>query len=142
VCDLSNSACCTSTCQYASAGTVCRAAVDSTCDYTETCTGTNATCPEDKTAPDGESCGSDGLACASGTCTSLNLQCQTAGASMNLTAACEQRNDQSCVVTCKDPDVSYVNSLMMGEILIRQGSMCCSTNGSGGWITVRYVHQL
>jgi hypothetical protein len=105
VCDPSNSACCTSTCLYASNGTVCRPAVNSICDYPETCTGSNATCPEDRTATDGTSCGSDGLSCASGTCTSLNLQCQTAGSDMNLTTACGQRDDTSCVVTCRDPRI-------------------------------------
>jgi hypothetical protein len=88
---------------------VCRAAVDAQCDFAEVCSGNNATCPADKTAPDGQSCGSSGEACASGTCTSLNLQCQSAGASMNLTTACGQRDDTSCVVTCKSPNVTYVS---------------------------------
>ncbi|ORX35582.1 Metallo-peptidase family M12-domain-containing protein [Kockovaella imperatae] len=103
VCDPANSACCTSTCQFASAGTVCRPAVDATCDIAETCTGNNATCPPDVTEPDGKECGRDGLACAAGQCTSLDLQCQRAGTSMNLTQACGQRNDRSCVISCRDP---------------------------------------
>ena len=103
VCDPSNSACCTSQCQYASANTVCRPAVNAICDFAETCTGNNATCPDDKTAPDGKSCGSDSLACAGGQCTSLSLQCEKAGASLNLTTACGQKDDKSCVVSCKDP---------------------------------------
>ncbi|GFZ46899.1 Disintegrin and metalloproteinase domain-containing protein B [Saitozyma sp. JCM 24511] len=126
VCDPSNSACCTSSCQYASSGTVCRAAVDAQCDYAEVCSGNNATCPADKTAPDGQSCGSSGEACASGTCTSLNLQCQSAGASMNLTTACGQRDDTSCVVTCKSPNVT--NQCVVLQTPLVDGSPC----GYGG----------
>ena len=108
ICDPSNSACCSSTCQYASVGTICRPAVDATCDFAETCTGTNASCPVDLTAKDGKACGANGLACASGTCTSLSLQCHLAGASNNLITACGQKDDTSCVVSCKDPTSSYV----------------------------------
>ncbi|KAK8864698.1 hypothetical protein IAR55_001950 [Kwoniella newhampshirensis] len=140
VCDPSNSACCTSTCQYASSGTVCRPAVDPTCDIAETCSGNNATCPEDRTASDGTSCGTSGagLACASGTCTSLNLQCQTAGASMGLTRACGQRDDRSCVVSCRDPNIA--NQCVVLQTPLVDGSPCgygghCynSTCDSGSW---------
>ncbi len=115
VCDPSNSACCSSTCHYASAGTVCRPSVNAICDFAEVCTGSNATCPPDLTAKDGKSCGSNGLACASGTCTSLSQQCQTAGASNNLTTACGQKDDTSCVVTCKDPTNAYVTTAAPSE---------------------------
>ncbi|OCF31943.1 zinc metalloprotease [Kwoniella heveanensis BCC8398] len=138
LCDPSNSACCTESCQLASAGTVCRSAVDATCDYEETCTGNNATCPEDKTAPDGQSCGSDGLACASGTCTSLNQQCTLAGSSMGLTQACGQKDDKSCVVTCRDPNVT--NQCVVLQTPLVDGSPCgygghCynSTCKAGSW---------
>ena len=102
VCDPSNSACCTSSCQFSSSGTVCRPAVDPTCDIAEQCSGSSADCPADKTASDGKFCGS-GLSCAAGQCTSLDLQCQKAGTSMNLTTACGQKDDKSCVISCKDP---------------------------------------
>lgn len=102
VCDPQNDACCTDQCQVASSGVVCRAARDSTCDFQETCDGSSADCPEDKTADDGVDCG-NGLSCASGICTSLNQQCRQSGNSLNLTEACGQKNDQSCVVTCRDP---------------------------------------
>lgn len=52
VCDPSNEDCCTQTCQFASSGTVCRKSTG-VCDPQETCSGTNATCPEDVTTPDG-----------------------------------------------------------------------------------------
>jgi hypothetical protein len=53
VCDPSNEDCCSSNCQFAGAGTVCRASTG-TCDPQETCSGTNATCPPDVNAPDGK----------------------------------------------------------------------------------------
>lgn len=111
VCDPANSACCTNQCKVASAGVICRPSKDQSCDYSETCTGTNSTCPDDKTVPDGDSCGSDGLACASGQCTSLDQQCKSAtatGSEYNLTKACGQRDDRSCVVSCRDPSVVWV----------------------------------
>lgn len=102
VCDPQNDGCCTDQCQVASQGTVCRAARDATCDYQEVCDGTSDSCPEDRTADDGTACGND-LQCASGVCTSLDQQCRQSGNSMNLTTACGQKNDKSCVVSCRDP---------------------------------------
>ncbi|KEF57566.1 uncharacterized protein A1O9_05484 [Exophiala aquamarina CBS 119918] len=102
VCDSSNEGCCTSQCQFASVGTVCRASTGQ-CDPQETCSGTNGTCPPDTTAPDGDSCG-DGLRCASGQCTSRDLQCKTLMGSYtagNDTYAC---NSQTCSLSCASPD--------------------------------------
>ncbi|WWC88993.1 uncharacterized protein L201_003910 [Kwoniella dendrophila CBS 6074] len=126
VCDPTNAACCTSTCQLASAGTVCRSSIDSTCDYEETCTGTNSTCPDDKTAPDGKKCGDNGLACASGKCTSLNQQCKLAGSSLGLSSSCGQKNDKTCVVSCRDPNVT--NQCVVLQTSLVDGSPC----GYGG----------
>ncbi|UOH83270.1 hypothetical protein LQV05_005990 [Cryptococcus neoformans] len=126
VCDPSNSACCTSSCQYSPSNTTCRPAVNDICDYPEYCTGTSANCPEDQTAEDGTSCGSDGLKCASGTCTSLDQQCRTAGATMGLSEACGQRDDTSCVVTCKDPNST--SSCVVLQTPLVDGSPC----GYGG----------
>lgn len=52
VCDPSNEDCCSSSCQFASSGTICRSSTG-TCDPQETCSGTAASCPADSTAPDG-----------------------------------------------------------------------------------------
>ena len=90
VCDPSNSECCTEQCSFAPSGQVCRPALDPQCDTAEVCTGTSAACPANKVSPDGEhvdpgfnsfcclsghytgqKCG-NGLACASGQCTSLD----------------------------------------------------------------------
>ncbi|KAJ9608645.1 hypothetical protein H2200_006416 [Cladophialophora chaetospira] len=102
VCDPSNEGCCTTQCQFSSAGTVCRASTGQ-CDPEETCAGTNGTCPNDTTAPDGTDCGNN-LKCASGQCTSRDLQCKTLMGSYtsdNDTYAC---NSQTCSLSCASPD--------------------------------------
>ena len=101
VCDDSNEDCCKG-CQFASAGTVCRASTGQ-CDPQEVCPGNNSTCPADKTANDGTSCGS-GQQCASGQCTSRDSQCKTLMASYtsnNDTYAC---NSQTCQIQCASPE--------------------------------------
>ncbi|KAL8730272.1 MAG: hypothetical protein Q9166_004155 [cf. Caloplaca sp. 2 TL-2023] len=104
VCDDANEACCNN-CQFSSAGTVCRSSTGE-CDPQETCTGTNATCPSDVTAPDGQSCGNSSAhtQCASGQCTSRNQQCKTlmgSFTSRNDTYAC---NSQDCTLSCASPE--------------------------------------
>lgn len=107
VCDPTNSACCTQSCQFANNGTICRPSLDDRCDYAEYCTGRNASCPVNQYRPNGEGCGSNGLACATGRCTSLDQQCQNSGGTnYNFTQACGQRADTSCVVSCRDPSSS------------------------------------
>lgn len=111
VCDPLNSLCCTTMCQVAGSGTVCRASIDTRCDKEEVCDGSSSSCPKDEFESNGESspshvrcfqsaranvfrflrpgkgCG-DGLSCASGVCTSRDLQCRNAGASLDITSAC------------------------------------------------------
>ncbi|GJN92635.1 hypothetical protein Rhopal_005670-T1 [Rhodotorula paludigena] len=87
VCDPRNSLCCTSQCQIAGAGTVCRASQDQRCDREETCDGSSRDCPDDEYESDGTGCGS-GLSCASGVCTSRDEQCRNAGSSLDLQSAC------------------------------------------------------
>ena len=105
VCDPSNEGCCTSSCQFSAVSAVCRASSGS-CDPQETCSGTNGTCPPDQTAKDGTSCGASGagLSCASGQCTSRDLQCKTlmgSYTSNNDTYAC---NSQTCSLSCASPE--------------------------------------
>jgi Disintegrin len=71
VCDPSSAPCCTAQCQFAPASQVCRPAKDPQCDTPEVCTGNSSACPADLFAPNGKSCGPNGLACATGECTSL-----------------------------------------------------------------------
>ncbi|OCK74048.1 hypothetical protein K432DRAFT_387041 [Lepidopterella palustris CBS 459.81] len=102
VCDDSNEDCCKN-CQLASNTTICRASTGQ-CDPAETCTGTSPNCPADKTQPDGTSCGSGGLQCASGQCTSRDQQCKTVMGSYtqgNDTYACDSVN---CQLSCASPE--------------------------------------
>lgn len=122
VCDPSSSACCTASCQYASANTTCRAAVDDICDYPEYCNGSSPHCPEDRTASDGTSCGNDGLKCAGGTCNSLDRQCSMAGQSMGLSQACGRKNDRTCMVNCRNP--TSINNCVELQTALVDGSPC------------------
>ncbi|PBP22000.1 ADAM 8 precursor [Diplocarpon rosae] len=102
VCDPSNEDCCTGSCQFASNGTVCRESTG-TCDPAETCSGSASTCPGDNVAPDGTACGSK-LECASGQCTSRDLQCKTLMGSYtqnNDTYACDSSD---CQISCASPE--------------------------------------
>ncbi|EEH08167.1 ADAM protease ADM-B [Histoplasma capsulatum G186AR] len=102
VCDDSNEECCEN-CQYKSSDSVCRASTGP-CDPEEKCTGKSPNCPPDKNKPDGESCG-NGLACASGQCTSRDRQCQTLMGSLlggNDTYSCD---DRTCTLTCSSPSL-------------------------------------
>lgn len=104
VCDDANEDCCHN-CQFAAASTVCRASTGP-CDFQEVCTGTSGTCPADQTEKDGTSCG-HGLQCASGQCTSRDLQC------VNVMGSYTQGNDTSscdnsgCQISCASPDFGY-----------------------------------
>lgn len=127
VCDDSNEDCCRG-CQFASAGTVCRASTGQ-CDPQETCSGTEATCPPDLTAPDGQKCGnsSTSLQCASGQCTSRNQQCKTlmgSYTSNNDTYAC---NSQDCTLSCASPEFGPGTCYSMQQNFL-DGTVC----GGGG----------
>lgn len=87
-CDDGNTAdgdCCSSTCQFASAGTVCRPTAGA-CDAAETCTGTSGFCPADQTLPKGTVCRAAAGECdLAETCTGSSAACpadakRTAGA--------------------------------------------------------------
>ncbi|KAL2759430.1 hypothetical protein ACRALDRAFT_2038295 [Sodiomyces alcalophilus JCM 7366] len=103
VCDPANEACCTGQCQFAASGAVCRESTG-LCDPEEVCSGDTGMCPSDRHLDDGESCGSgdDNLRCASGQCTSRDLQCQAAVGSLdtkNETTACGSQ----CALLCRSP---------------------------------------
>ena len=127
VCDPSNEDCCTN-CQLSSAGTICRASTGQ-CDPQETCSGTNATCPPDVSAPNGQSCGngSQSLQCASGQCTSRDQQCKTLMGSYttkNDTYAC---NSQDCTLSCASPEFGPGVCYSMQQNFL-DGTVC----GGGG----------
>ena len=126
LCDPSNDECCTTSCQLASAGAVCRASTGS-CDPAETCSGTAAACPDDVTSPDGTSCTitdqGSGLTCASGQCTSRDLQCKTLMGSLtagNDTYAC---SSQGCQLSCASPEFGANQCLAMDQNFL-DGTPC------------------
>lgn len=126
VCDPETSSCCTNSCQFASASTVCRTAVDERCDTAETCTGNNATCPVDFRKENGASCG-DGLSCATGHCTSRNLQCQEQSQSgMTFTSACPANTANSCSISCQSPSNGASCLILQSQFI--DGTSC----GYGG----------
>ncbi|KAJ3117567.1 hypothetical protein HDU96_006328 [Phlyctochytrium bullatum] len=98
VCDDFNDDCCQG-CKLKAKDSVCRPSIGP-CDYAEVCSGTNKTCPPDLFHPDKEPCGvGNGLACASGQCTSRQLQCQNRVTSINTTGPCPGR-DSECALYC------------------------------------------
>lgn len=122
VCDEANEQCC-SGCQFQAKGTVCRASTG-VCDPQEVCPGTNATCPQDATAPNGQACG-DSLKCASGQCTSRDRQCKTLMGSLtsnNDTYAC---NSDSCSLLCASPEFPANQCYSMQQYFL-DGTPCGS----------------
>lgn len=120
VCDDSNDICCQN-CRFAPSTKVCRPSVDATCDAQETCTGNSSACPPDLTAPDGTDCG-NGLKCASGSCTSRDLQCQQAVSGSN--GACDS---SSCMLSCSSASLGPNTCLIVQQTYV-DGTPC----GSGG----------
>ena len=81
-CDDGNTApgdCCSPTCTIESAGTICRASVGS-CDFTEVCTGSSATCPADLVVPAATVCRAAADVCdVEETCTGSSATCPVDG---------------------------------------------------------------
>jgi hypothetical protein len=142
VCDPSNEECCTSQCSFQTNGTVCRPSTGP-CDPQEVCSGTSAGCPTDLTAPDGQSCGNDGLTCASGRCTSRDLQCRTfMGA--DATTSC---SNSGCRLSCHSsqlgPNECYVyNQYFLDGTPCEGGGKCSNGNCQGGSLWNRIVEWI
>ncbi|PKS06911.1 hypothetical protein jhhlp_005507 [Lomentospora prolificans] len=124
VCDPANEECCTDTCVFASAGTVCRASTG-LCDPEEKCSGETAACPSDTHLDDGASCGDngDGLTCASGQCTSRDLQCQAMmGSFKNITnvKACDET---ACMIGCSSSQTAPNQCSVMNQYFL-DGTPC------------------
>ncbi|CAM1504219.1 Fc.00g018100.m01.CDS01 [Cosmosporella sp. VM-42] len=127
VCDPTNEDCCTSKCQFASSGTVCRASTGD-CDPEETCTGSGPNCPADAHKNDGESCGDgNGLKCASGQCTSRDLQCKNVVGNMTSASDTTACDSSGCLLSCKSPDFGYNTCANLNQNFL-DGTSC----GGGG----------
>ncbi|KAB5586022.1 ADAM family of metalloprotease-like protein ADM-B [Coniochaeta sp. 2T2.1] len=137
VCDPANEECCTSTCRFASNGTTCRASTG-ICDPAETCTGSSPVCPSDVTAPDGTSCGGSGagLSCASGQCTSRDLQCKTLMGAMTTGNDTRSCNSQGCQLSCASPEFGANTCFTMQQNFLDgttcQGGGKCSNGACKG----------
>ncbi|KAF9582117.1 hypothetical protein BGW38_000618 [Lunasporangiospora selenospora] len=106
VCDDLNDDCCNS-CQFAPATQVCRSALSPSCDLPEMCSGLSAACPPDIRIPDLTSCSASGNVtgqCASGICTSRDLQC-VQQERPGISKACKAL-PSSCELVCNDPNGS------------------------------------
>ena len=117
VCDNQISSCCNDQCQFSPANTTCRASTGS-CDPAESCTGNSGNCPMDVFAPNGQNCGS-GLQCASGQCTSRQLQCE-----QQMNGSRDPCDNIQCALTC------YVgNQCFIANQYFITGTPC----GNGGF---------
>ncbi|KAL4930288.1 ADAM family of metalloprotease ADM-A [Aspergillus undulatus] len=140
VCDGSSGQGCCHDCQFASRGTVCRAALGE-CDIEETCPGDSGDCPDDETEDDGEACGDwEGLFCSSGQCTNRDLQCQGQVTGDNSTiSSC---GNSTCILSCSSPSAwgGDESCSRVGDVLdgtpcdggLCRGGVCRSTRGSDG----------
>ncbi|KAJ5478173.1 hypothetical protein N7530_003682 [Penicillium desertorum] len=152
VCDDANDSCCDK-CQFAAAGTVCRASTGE-CDIAETCSGTSSSCPDNKYKDDGSSCGAKGqdLSCASGQCTSRDYQCRTVIGSMlntNDTWACDNTDKPSCSLVCGAPSLQHsmgvTECIWMNQNYL-DGTPCeaggrCSAGQCKGSSALGWIHQ-
>ncbi|KAL4816210.1 Metallo-peptidase family M12-domain-containing protein [Aspergillus spinulosporus] len=131
VCDSSSGdgGCCRD-CQFLSAGTVCRAAVGE-CDIEETCPGDSGDCPDDETEDDGASCGDEGeeLFCASGRCTSRDLQCQEQINGDNSTISSCETGADTCILSCSSP---FATGSCSNAGTVLDGTPCDGGICSGG----------
>eukprot|EP00834_Sanchytrium_tribonematis_P001378 NODE_33_length_36935_cov_1.609241.p18 type:complete len:280 gc:universal NODE_33_length_36935_cov_1.609241:3387-2548(-) len=99
-CSDKNQLCCNN-CQFKSKGSTCRKAINPDCDFEETCEGNTGDCPPDTHKDDGTVCAVDGVSaqCASGFCTSRDIQCKARGSKSGMTGACPDLKN-SCELTC------------------------------------------
>ncbi|KAJ3056029.1 hypothetical protein HK097_008369 [Rhizophlyctis rosea] len=104
-CSDKNDECCQG-CGVKANGTSCRPS-SGFCDIPEFCDGKNAACPTDTFLTDGTDCQatfkgqSVGAQCASGVCTSRDLQCKTNSSGLETTSVCPG-HDSDCQLYCQD----------------------------------------
>ncbi|PVU95162.1 hypothetical protein BB561_001982 [Smittium simulii] len=122
-CSDKNSLCCKN-CQIVSGGTVCRAKA-SECDIEEVCDGSGPNCPKDLHIPDGTECsGQDnGNKCASGVCTSRDLQCKATVGNQGYTKYCKVGIFRNlCDIQCQTPSSMTTCVVLPGSFI--EGTSC------------------
>lgn len=150
VCDPTNEECCTPQCSFMSNGTVCRASTGP-CDPQEVCSGTSAGCPADASAPDGQSCGASGagLTCASGRCTSRDLQCKTYLAGTNVGNDTTSCSSSGCDLSCRSPRLGPMECYLLKQYFLdgtpcEGGGKCYNGNCQGaslGQQILAWIHD-
>ncbi|RCI16569.1 hypothetical protein L249_2430 [Ophiocordyceps polyrhachis-furcata BCC 54312] len=125
VCDPANEDCCGQNCRFASHGTVCRASTG-VCDLAEVCTGDRAGCPADQHNNDGDACG-EGLNCASGQCTSRDMQCRAVASSLRGLTTTQACPGSSCSLSCLSSDAGLDQCVTLNQNFL-DGTLC----GGGG----------
>ena len=77
------------------------------CQLDSICDGTSGKCPVIKKASDGTICELEGGKCASGICTSRDLQCRSVGKRLGIKNSCKQ-TPNTCQLTCESAGGSCV----------------------------------
>ena len=93
---------CCKDCKLMAKNEVCRLATD-ICSFSQTCDGVNAKCPNVVREPDGKSCvlaNSTGTTCASGICTSRDLQCRSIVSAVQTVKQCAG-HESECSLFCQ-----------------------------------------
>lgn len=108
----------------------------SRCQLDSFCDGNSGKCPAVQKAVDGSQCELDGGKCASGICTSRDLQCKAIGKRLGITRSCKSMPN-TCQLTCQSP--SDPNTCVAMEAYFMDGTPCgtkgiCS-NGKCSQIT-------
>lgn len=100
VCSDGNEECCKN-CQFRKAEDSFKCFASKTqCQQDSYCDGTSGKCPNIKKAIDGRSCELDGGKCASGICTSRDLQCRSVGKRLGITKSCKS-SPNTCQLVCE-----------------------------------------
>ncbi len=115
--------CCSATCAFEPATTVCRAPVD-VCDQSETCTGASATCPPDLLAADGTACG------PAATCDGAS-SCQAGACTAGMPVDCDDA-DACTTDSCEDPGATCVHTPIFGCGQGGGGAGAAGGSGQGG----------
>lgn len=137
-CSDSNHACCLK-CKIRSVDDsfVCaRASPGSKCQFDSKCDGLKADCPAIKYAPDGASCELEGGRCASGLCTSRDMQCAAVGRRLGIRRACPS-TPSTCKLTCDSGkgncvllDATFMDGTPCGKKGICTGGTCSEASVS------------
>ena len=143
-CDDATDGCC-SDCQLKPLDTVCRESNDK-CTFVQRCTGSSSQCPDSIKVDDGSSCelgGATGTTCASGICTSRELQCISSVAKGPFQTVGPCRGyDAQCDLVCRTLDGTCLN--LNGNYIegtpCAAGGRCASERCVGGdfWLGIKY----